>query len=249
MSRVGLLRLLLVAGFVAALEALCQARVIPPTVLLAPSGMAAALARMLAGGAYDGAIATTLGEVAAAAVAACGLGGALGTALHAAPRLRAALDPVFGSYYAVPTFLFYPLLIVFFGIGQAAIIGIAVIMSIVVMIVATLDGLDQVPGVLRRTARIHRLGRARTALHVTLPAAMPFLFTGFKLTVAYAFIGVLASEFIMSGSGLGYAIANAYNDFDNATMYGLMLFVVIVATAVNGALQAWDQRLQARRRP
>ena len=31
-------------------------------------------------------------------------------------------------------------------------------------------------------------------------------------------------------------------------MYGLMLFVIIVVTAVNGALQAWDQRLQARRR-
>ena len=104
------------------------------------------------------------------------------------------------------------------------------------------------PRVLRRTARIYRLGVLDTALHITLPAAMPFLFTGLKLTVAYSFIGVLASEFIMSGSGLGYEISNAYNNFDNPTMYGLMLLVIIVVTVVNGVLHAGDQALQTRRR-
>ena len=58
---------------------------------------------------------------------------------------------------------------------------------------------------------------------VHLPAAAPHLFTGVRLAVAYAFIGVIASEFILSGEGLGYAIAYSYNNFDNRTMYGLML--------------------------
>lgn len=82
-----------------------------------------------------------------------------------------------------------------------------------------------------------------------LPGVAPFLFSGVRLVVAYAFIGVIASEFILSGQGLGYAIANAYNNFDNAAMYGLMLLIVIVVSAVNLALHRIDQRLAARRRP
>jgi NitT/TauT family transport system permease protein len=83
---------------------------------------------------------------------------------------------------------------------------------------------------------------------IDLPAAAPYLFTGVKLTFAYSLIGVIASEFILSGAGIGYAIAYAYNNFNNPRMYGLMLFVIIVAVAANTALDAVDRRLQARLR-
>jgi NitT/TauT family transport system permease protein len=176
------------------------------------------------------------------------MGGLLGIGIHAVPRLRAALDPLFASYYAVPTFLFYPVLIVFFGVGRTAIVATAVLMGCVAMILATLNGLDRVPGVLLRTGQVLKLGRADLVRSIILPAAAPFMFSGAKLSVAYAFIGVIASEFIMSGDGLGYAIANAYNEFDNRTMYGLMLLIILAVTVINGVLHAWDQRLQARLR-
>jgi NitT/TauT family transport system permease protein len=74
------------------------------------------------------------------------------------------------------------------------------------------------------------------------------LFTGIKLAFAYAFIGVIASEFILSGQGIGYAIAYAYNNFDNRNMYGLMLLVILLATAANTALDSIDRRMQSRTR-
>jgi NitT/TauT family transport system permease protein len=82
---------------------------------------------------------------------------------------------------------------------------------------------------------------------VQFPSAAPYLFSGVKLAVAYSFIGVLASEFILSGDGLGYHIADAYNQFDNRIMYGLMLLVIVVVTLINSVLHAMDQRLQSRR--
>jgi len=66
--------------------------------------------------------------------------------------------------------------------------------------------------------------------------------------VAYAFIGVIASEFILSGQGIGYQIAYAYNNFENRKMYGLMLPVIIVATVANAVLDTIDRRLQSRLR-
>ena len=84
------------------------------------------------------------------------------------------------------------------------------------------------------------MGRLATALQLQLPAAAPYLFTGVKLSVSYAFIAVIAAEFILAPAGLGRAIANAYADFDNRRMYALMLFVLVVSTVVNMTLHALD---------
>jgi NitT/TauT family transport system permease protein len=82
---------------------------------------------------------------------------------------------------------------------------------------------------------------------ITLPSAAPHLFTGLKLAFAYSFIGIIAGEFILSGGGLGYGIAYAYESFENRTMYALVLFVLLIATGVNGALHMWDGHLARRR--
>ena len=99
------------------------------------------------------------------------------------------------------------------------------------MIVNTLNGLDRVPAVLVKTARIMRLSPIDTALRVTLPAAGPYIVTGIKLAVAYAFIGVIGSEFIMSRGGIGYEISFAYTSFDNATMYPLIVLILLASVA------------------
>jgi NitT/TauT family transport system permease protein len=247
MTYEGRIRFGVIVGFIALIETLCRLKVIPAMVLIAPSEMAGALAALLASGQFNGDIASSVGNIAAATVISVVLGFVAGLTIHAWPALRGAVEPLLASYYAIPTFMFYPVFIIVFGVGNRAIIAIAVLLAIVAMITATLNGLDRIPEVLRKTARIYRMSRPSRAVLIDLPAAAPYLFTGVKLSVAYAFIGVIASEFILSGSGLGYAIAYAYNNFQNREMYALMLLILLMATVVNGALDAVDKRLQARR--
>src|SRR5262249_32841495 len=85
------------------------------------------------------------------------LGGFLiGVVVHAIPRLRRVLDPILTSYYAVPTFVLYPLLIVFFGIGPTSLIVLGALFGIVAMIVATVTAIDRIPRVLLKVARVSR---------------------------------------------------------------------------------------------
>jgi NitT/TauT family transport system permease protein len=126
-------------------------------------------------------------------------------------------------------------------------VAIGYLFAVVAMIVNTLTGIDRIPRVLTKVAVAHRLTWADATFRVKLPAAAPNLFVGLKLAVAYSFIGVIASEFIMATSGLGYAIAYAYNNFDNRTMYALMLFVLALVSAVNMALYVWERRMARRR--
>lgn len=246
LTREGWIRLAFVAAFILGFEALCRLGVLPRTVVLPPSEMAISLWHLLDTGEFNADIASTLQDVAIASALSIVLGFAIGIAIHAIPRLRATLEPLLASYYAIPTFMFYPVFIVVFGVSDRAIIAIAVLLSIVAMIASTLTGLDRIPRVLRKTAAIYRMGLARRALLIDLPAAAPHLFTGIKLAFAYAFIGVIASEFILSGQGIGYQIAYAYNNFENRKMYGLMLLVIVVATVANAVLDSIDRRLQSR---
>jgi NitT/TauT family transport system permease protein len=120
-------------------------------------------------------------------------------------------------------------------------------LAVVSVVVNTLNGLDRVPSVLMKTARIYRLGPLARARKITLPAAAPYLLTGVKLAVAYAFIGVIGAEFIMSRTGIGYEISFAYNNFDNKTMYPLILLILIVSILVNALLSRWERILMQRR--
>ena len=246
MSRVGFLRLLVVGGFVVALEVLCRTGIISKLVLIAPSEMAMHLVRILTSRKADADILESLTNVVMAVVLSVVGGFAIGAMIHSFPRLRRAIDPFLASYYALPFFAFYPLFIVLFGLGRGAIIAIGFLFGVVAMIIATLNGFDRIPRVLGKTAKVYGMGPVVAALRIKLPSATPYLFTGIKLAIAYSFIGVIAAEFIMAPSGLGYSIAYAFNNFDNRTMYALMLFVIVLVVIVNALFHAYEQRLLRR---
>jgi NitT/TauT family transport system permease protein len=244
----GRVRFALALALVLLIEALCRFGVIARFSMIPPSEILWHLGRLLASAQMWPAILKTLSNVIVACVASIIVGVVLGTLIHCWRALRETLDPLFAAYYAIPVYAFYPLFIVIFGLGDLPQVLIGFMLGLVAVVVNTLNGLDRVPRVLIKTARIHRLGPVATALKVALPYAAPYIFTGIKLAVAYSFIGVIGAELIMSRTGLGYEIGYAYNNFDNAVMYPLIVFVLAVAATVNTLFFLWERKMLARRR-
>lgn len=247
MSRIGWYRWAIVAALVLILEALCLAGVIDKITMQAPHLIARDFYRTILTGKMNAAVLKTLANTLAALGLALGIGIVAAVLLHRARALRDTLDPLFATYYAVPVFAFYPFFIVVFGLGDLPQILIGFMLGVVAVIVNTLNGLDRVPAVLTKTARILRLPPTDSALRITLPAAAPHIVTGVKLAVAYAFIGVIGSEFILSRGGIGYEISFAYTNFDNATMYPLIVLILLASIAINAALSRWERSLLERR--
>jgi NitT/TauT family transport system permease protein len=246
-AAIALTRIAVVVGAIVALEILCRLKIINPLTLIPPSEMAESLWELIVSGRITADMTQTFSTVGIAFVLSVAVGFALGALIHALPRVRRAVDPLLASYYSIPFFVFYPLLIALFGLNTIPLIAIGFVFATAAMVISTLNGLDRVPRAMIKTARILRLSPTRTVLSVTLPSAAPYLFTGLKLALAYSFIGVIAGEFILSGGGLGFSIAYAYNNFDNQTMYALMMFVLVVVTIINGVLHVWEQRILRRR--
>jgi len=242
MVRIGVL-----AACVLLLELLCRTGAIDPLTIIPPSEMVASMVERIASGELDAGMIQTFSTIATAFVLAVTLGTLGGALIHRVPRLRDVVDPLLASYYSVPTFIFYPLLVALFALGKTPLVVLGVMSAAPAMMISTLAGLDGVPPVLLKLARAQRLGPIRTLRWIVLPAALPRLFSGFKLALSYALIGVIAGEFLLSGTGLGYAISFAYQSFDNRAMYGLMLFVLLIAVIANGLLYSWEGRLARRR--
>jgi NitT/TauT family transport system permease protein len=234
-------------ALVAIVEALCRTGYITNFTMQPPTRIVQDLWKILVSGKLYGAIAKTLTNAAIACSLAIGIGVLTALVIHSRRLAREALDPLFATYYAIPVLAFYPLLVILFGLGDAPQIIIAFMLGVVAVIVNTLNGLDRVPRVLLKTAQVARMSPRSTALKVTLPFAMPYILTGAKFAIAYSLIGIIGSEFIMSRDGMGFEIAFAYTNFDNATMYPLILLVLLVSITANLALVSWEKRLLNRR--
>jgi ABC-type nitrate/sulfonate/bicarbonate transport system permease component len=239
-------RIGLVVALVVLLEVATRLAWINPVSFIPPSRMALSAWDILMSGQFTVDIVQTLSSAMLAVVLAVVAGFIGGVLLYRLPRLRRVLDPLLLSYYAVPVFVLYPILIVILGLNRWPLVGIGFLFAVVAMAVNTLNGLERVPRVLLRTARVCRLSAFDEIRLVTLPASLPFVFTGIKLTVVYAFIAVVAGEFVLSGSGFGYQIAFAYNAFDNPVMYGLMVLMLVFVTTINGLLRQAEKRLYRR---
>lgn len=239
-------RLAILAVAVATLEILCRTGLIGRITMIPPSEMASRLWQILESGSAWGDIRYTLHNALIAVLLSVVLGFIAGVAIHSIARIRAILDPFLASYYAVPIFVFYPLLIVLFGITSVPLIVIGAMFGIVAMIVNTLTGLDRIPRAITKSARLFRLGRLQQLFLVSLPSAGPYFITGLKFSFVYSVIGIIAGEFILSARGIGFRIAFAYNNFDTATMYALLLLLICVVTIVTLCLHAWEKRLHRR---
>jgi NitT/TauT family transport system permease protein len=247
MPRVALVRASVIMAAFASLELLCRTGIIPAFTFPPPSSIVVSALNILLSGRYASDLQVTLGNVAASIASAMVAGIIVATIVHALPSVRRVLEPLFGTYYAIPMFAFYPLLIVLFGLGNLPQVAIGFLLGVMAVVINTLNGLDRVPHVFDKVARVLNLGPGAAAWRIRLPYASPYVFTGFKLAVAYSFVGVIGAEFITSSKGVGYQIAFAYNNFDNNTMYALIALVLTIVITVNMTLHAWERRLLARR--
>src|SRR5438477_9158286 len=247
MTRAGWIRLVLIVGALAMLEAGCRYGLISRHAVIPPTTMFQGAWQAVGSDETRADILLTLQNVALSLILSLIVGAAAGLLLHKVTRLRRALDQLLASYYAVPTFVFYPLFIVLFGLNRWPLVAIGFLFAVVAVAINTLDGLSRIPRAYLRTAAVMRLSPSQMLIHVILPAAAPWFFTGAKFAVAYSFIGVIAGEFVVSGAGIGHAIAFAYNSFDNRMMYGLIVLLFVFVVSINTLLSLWERRLYARR--
>jgi len=109
----------------------------------------------------------------------------------------------------IPMLAWMPLIILWFGIGEASKIVIIVIGAFFPVLVNTMSGIREIPKSFLEVGRIFQLSRWDTLRKIYLPAAIPSIFIGLRLAIGFAWMIVVAAELISASSGVGYRINDA----------------------------------------
>jgi ABC-type nitrate/sulfonate/bicarbonate transport system permease component len=219
-------------------EWLARAGAINVRLLPAPSSVWATLSRSL-DVLFEQALPTFWGALAGILLAAL-LGIALGMAVSLSRTLMQAIYPTVVFFQLIPKVALAPVFLIWFGTGWTANVVFSVFIAFFPVLVATITGLSAAPAHYESLCRSLMMSRLRIFLKVRLPFALPYIFSGLRIGVTFAVIGVVLGEFITAQAGLGYIILFSANNFETALLLAAILLLCGVGIALFGLFLALE---------
>ena len=190
--------LLLCAWQVACLTGLFAQQVLVP-----PSGVLRALADMGASGELQRHVGDSLYRLVVGFTIGALSGMTFGAALALSRLLEAALSPLFLTLWQVPVIAFVPLMVMFLGIDEPFKIAVVAIAAFFPMALATFDGIRGVPRNWFDVAKVYRLRLHQLIRRILLPATVPAVLTGIRISLTRAWVVLVAAELLAADSGIG----------------------------------------------
>ena len=170
----------------------------------------------------------TLREIAAAYALAVLAGLGCGFALAFNRLVGRAYGPILAALYAVPAVVWYPSLMLFFGLDAASKIAFGFLLGFFPVTLAVLAGIRQVNPQLVVVARSYGAGPLTVFARVMVPAMLFTLVGGLRTGLALTVIGVIVGEILGSKAGMGALINHAYGLLRTADYVALVLVTLVL---------------------
>ena len=218
-----------IIGAFVLLEALLRYGVVNKYVVPLPSQVVMSLERIIVEENILGRIRETAWEMFVSCIAVIILGIPIGSLLYRWRSLRQAILDWVAAMAAAPLVLAFPLFLVMFGRSATTVIVMSVITGLAPIIIKTTEGLLGVRPVLINVGRSLKLTDAQMFRMILLPAAMPTIFSGIRLSWTFVLISVVGIEFLINLGGLGQLINDLSERYDLPGTYGAIGFVILVS--------------------
>ncbi|HEY5896606.1 MAG TPA: ABC transporter permease [Burkholderiales bacterium] len=191
---------------------------------------------------YDHAAASLLRAVPGFALGSI-LGIVLGLAAGVRPGVDDTVSPLVFLTYPVPKIVMLPLFMLWFGIGDLSKVLIIALACFYPAFINAFYGARATPRILVWSARNMGAPDLQIFRRVVLPAALPQIFAGLRVSLALSFIVMFAAEMINARSGLGHLIRDAENNLQFDVMYVSLLTIAILGYAGDRLLRYTRHRL------
>jgi sulfonate transport system permease protein len=207
--------------------------VLPADVLAGPSTVISSAAGLIRTGEMQGAMITSLGR----ALTGLAIGGTIGVTLAVLAGLfrlgEDLIDAPMQMMRTVPSVALIPLLIIWFGIGEAPKIALIALGTAFPLYLNVYAGIRNVDVTLIEAARTLGLSRAAMVRHVVLPAALPNALVGLRYSLGIAWLALVFGEQINATAGIGYLMANAREFFQTDVIVVCLVVYALLGLAVD----------------
>ena len=174
----------------------------------------------------------TLQETLVGFAAALAAGVVFGTLIDFSPWLRRAIYPLLVASQTIPIITLAPLLVLWFGFGLVSKSIVVLLVCFFPIVVALADGLRSADPELIRLFRAFGAGPLRIFWMVRLPGALPTLFSGVRIAIAYSVIGAIFGEYVGASAGLGFYMQLKQHSFATAGVLAAIVVTALLSVAL-----------------
>ena len=174
----------------------------------------------------------------------CGSAFALAVVIDRFPFLQRGLLPIGNFVAALPIIGMAPILVMWFGFDWQSKSAVVVVMVFFPMLVNTVEGLRATNMMQRDLMRTYAAGYWETLLKLRLPAAMPFVFNGLKVTTTLALIGAIVAEFFGSPiKGMGFRISTEVGRLALDMVWAEITVAALAGSAFYGSVAMIEKKV------
>ena len=177
---------------------------------------------------------TTLKEAAAGLAIGIGLAFVMAAVMDRFGLLQKALYPIMIITQTIPTIALAPVLVLWMGFGMAPKITLVVITTFFPIAVSLLDGFKGADPDAVDLLRAMGADRRQIFYHVKFPSALPYFFSGLKVSASYAVVGAVISEWLGGFEGLGVYMTRSRKAYAFDRMFAVILLIVVMSLLLMG---------------
>jgi ABC-type nitrate/sulfonate/bicarbonate transport system permease component len=218
-------------------------RQMDPIFMAPPSAIFSAAVQLTQSGALRKALIESLWPFAVGMALTVVFGILIGIVIAQWRTLEYILDPFVNALYAIPRIALVPLIILWAGLEFAGKVTILVSVAVFPIIVNTYAGIRDVRGSMLEIGRAYGATETQIFFKIILPAAIPFIMAGVRLSVGLAIIGIIVAEFFTAISGLGGMIVEYANVFATAKLFVPIIVIAIVGVVLTEFVMWLERRL------
>lgn len=237
-ARYGLLVLFFAGWQIASTAGWLNAAVIPPL-----DKIFLALWNGVTSGVLLGDITISLQRAGLAFFAAVVVGIPLGLFMGQIRPLEQALDPILQLFRQTSALALYPIFILLLGLGETSKVFVIFWAALFPILLSTISGVKEVDGKLLEMAKTFGAGRLTLFYRVIVPASVPSIFVGLRLSATTALLLLIAAEMIGANQGIGFRVMNAQYNFQIPMMFAAIFLLAFAGLLANAVLVLLQRRL------
>jgi NitT/TauT family transport system permease protein len=170
----------------------------------------------------------------------------LGLVLGLRPNLWKAVDPLIQVLRPISPVAWFPLAVLWLGIGNLPAIAIIFVAAFYPSLLATVSAVRRVDPIYLKVARNFGTPGGQLVFKVIVPAAFPQIAMGLRVAVGTAWVYLVAGEMLGARTGLGFLIVDARNFLRTDLILMAMALVGVIGFAIDRTVSFLERRLDAR---
>ncbi len=159
-----------------------------------------------------------------------------------------ALNPVIQIFKPVSPLAWLPIALAIFNLADPSAIFVIFITSLWATIINTALGVQSVPKDYLDVARVLEMPRWRRMTKIILPASLPYIFTGLRISLGVAWLVIVAVEMLTGGIGIGFFVWDEWSRLNLSSVFLAVLVIGLTGLLLDFALAQLERRVTHRRR-